>query len=134
MLYISCSLFQVYHVVSPLILFQVYDVIHLLFPISGISCGKPIVPQHGFIIDFTEFTYPNTVTFACDEGYVLTGQSIIRCESNGQWNAATPKCGPSGKSYLHNKLSVCCVSRSYDIIFFLYFVLIVCCGFNSNMV
>ena len=45
----------------------------------------------------TEYTYPNTVTFACDEGYVLTGQSILRCESNGQWSGSSPKCQPSGE-------------------------------------
>ncbi len=32
------------------------------------------------------------------EDYVLTGQSILRCESNGQWSESSPKCSPAGEN------------------------------------
>ena len=70
------------------------------YAFSDIECGRPEVPRHGFLLEGVEYTYPNTVTFACEDGYVLTGHSIIRCESNGLWSEASPKCLPIGKTGL----------------------------------
>ena len=69
------------------------------YAFSDIECGRPEVPRHGFLLEGVEYTYPNTVTFACEDGYVLTGHSIIRCESNGLWSEASPKCLPIGKPW-----------------------------------
>lgn len=65
--------------------------------IAVIDCGRPFVPAHGSIDEVTDFTYPNIVTFTCQQGYVLQGHSIIRCESNGRWSDTSPRCFPKGE-------------------------------------
>ena len=58
---------------------------------AEIACGEPDIPTHGWIAS-TTYTYSNTVTFYCEQGYRLQGLNIIRCESNGLWSGPSPKC------------------------------------------
>ena len=84
-----------------------------VWPISFVPSGRLVIYcciLVNVLQESTEYTYPNTVTFACDEGYVLTGQSILRCESNGQWSGSSPKCQPSGQYNLSVPLTVQSIS------------------------
>ena len=58
-----------------------------------VDCGNPGVTDngqaHGDI-----YTYTSIVTFSCSNGYVLSDNYGIECESNGQWNASIPTCDP----------------------------------------
>jgi len=47
------------------------------------------------------FTYNSTVTFTCDPGYNLTGDSSIICQANGSWSASVPTCPIYGRN-MHN--------------------------------
>uniref|UniRef100_A0A8C5EYS4 E-selectin-like n=1 Tax=Gouania willdenowi TaxID=441366 RepID=A0A8C5EYS4_GOUWI len=40
------------------------------------------------------FTYQSTCTFACNEGYILTGSmtNTLQCEASGSWNSSQPIC------------------------------------------
>lgn len=38
------------------------------------------------------FQVGTEVTVHCSEGYVLSGQSKLRCLSNGNWNDTLPVC------------------------------------------
>lgn len=33
-----------------------------------------------------------TVTFTCDEGLVMHGAAMLRCQHNGKWSNAVPTC------------------------------------------
>ncbi|KAG8187107.1 hypothetical protein JTE90_004853 [Oedothorax gibbosus] len=40
----------------------------------------------------TRFTLGTWISFECNEGYVLAGESKIFCQSSGKWSAKTPRC------------------------------------------
>ena len=37
-------------------------------------------------------TFPNTITFGCDEGFVLKGSNARTCLSNGTWSGEKTFC------------------------------------------
>jgi hypothetical protein len=64
---------------------------------AGISCGNvPSAPSHGSV------TAPSpgagvtgdSVSYACDAGYALTGAATATCQANGSWSAP-PTCAAS---------------------------------------
>ena len=62
---------------------------------SGIpACGDPGEPLHGHRLpdDRTTYSVDATLHFTCQEGYTLSGESIIRCMNNGAWNYQRPSC------------------------------------------
>ncbi|XP_063688938.1 sushi, von Willebrand factor type A, EGF and pentraxin domain-containing protein 1-like isoform X2 [Bolinopsis microptera] len=36
----------------------------------------------------------NTMTFVCNEYYIVKGKSMLTCQDNGEWNAPKPTCEP----------------------------------------
>ncbi|XP_053558647.1 sushi, von Willebrand factor type A, EGF and pentraxin domain-containing protein 1 [Bombina bombina] len=58
---------------------------------QAISCGKPPAPDHGDIVGLN-FTYGETVTFRCNEGYTLVGNEDTLCLANGSWSCGPPSC------------------------------------------
>ncbi|KAL3867863.1 hypothetical protein ACJMK2_040709 [Sinanodonta woodiana] len=55
-----------------------------------ISCGAPLLRDH---LKFSgSFTFGETITFTCDDGYVLAGNSELRCEASGHLSGAVPSC------------------------------------------
>ncbi|CAM5119158.1 unnamed protein product [Natator depressus] len=58
-----------------------------------VKCPEPEVKngkkQSGFGPDYS---YGNTVIFACDSGYTLHGSSSVRCEANNSWVPSLPSC------------------------------------------
>ena len=39
-----------------------------------------------------ETTYPNEVTFDCDDGFIMAGSRIRKCQSNGIWSGDETSC------------------------------------------
>ncbi|XP_067388000.1 LOW QUALITY PROTEIN: membrane cofactor protein-like [Emydura macquarii macquarii] len=58
-----------------------------------VKCQEPDVKngkkQSGFGPDYS---YGNTVIFACDDGYTLNGSSTVKCEANSSWVPSLPTC------------------------------------------
>uniref|UniRef100_A0A7M5WWI0 Uncharacterized protein n=1 Tax=Clytia hemisphaerica TaxID=252671 RepID=A0A7M5WWI0_9CNID len=54
-------------------------------------CEDPGKPTNGTRIG-DDFTVGSSVSFKCDEGFLLEGQSSITCGVNGKWNAQAPTC------------------------------------------
>ena len=58
---------------------------------------SPVV--NGAPVDYSDPTLPrdegSTITFSCDTGYVLTGNSMLMCTSSG-WSGSAPLCTGTG--------------------------------------
>ena len=55
------------------------------------DCGRLPVPMNGsFDGDLT--TYPNKITFSCDEGFNLRGSEVRGCRENGTWSGEQTYC------------------------------------------
>ncbi|XP_030833401.1 neurocan core protein-like [Strongylocentrotus purpuratus] len=58
------------------------------------ACGDPGEPLHGNRLpdDRTTYSVNATLHFSCQEGYTLSGESVLRCMNNGAWNHQRPSC------------------------------------------
>lgn len=59
----------------------------------GIRCPPLTAPDHGNMTG-DDFTFKQTVAFACDEGYLLTGSAVRECKNTGDWDGTPPVCKP----------------------------------------
>ncbi|RMB94706.1 hypothetical protein DUI87_28819 [Hirundo rustica rustica] len=58
---------------------------------AGISCGVPPTLENGFY-SAEDFFAGSTVTYHCNGGYYLLGDSRMLCLDNGSWNSISPSC------------------------------------------
>nr|XP_045229548.1 sushi, von Willebrand factor type A, EGF and pentraxin domain-containing protein 1 [Macaca fascicularis] len=58
---------------------------HLVF------CGEPPAIKDA-VITGSNFTFKNTVTYTCKEGYTLAGPDTIECLANGKWSRSDQQC------------------------------------------
>ncbi|KAM3841743.1 complement receptor type 1-like [Vipera latastei] len=61
------------------------------------SCGHPGEPENGRLIVSGDFLFGSTLSYICEEGYVLIGQSSIQCvlhEKKVKWTGSLPECQP----------------------------------------
>uniref|UniRef100_A0A8D0GC18 Sushi, von Willebrand factor type A, EGF and pentraxin domain containing 1 n=1 Tax=Sphenodon punctatus TaxID=8508 RepID=A0A8D0GC18_SPHPU len=56
-----------------------------------ISCGVPPTLENGFY-SAEDFFAGSTVTYQCNNGYYLLGDSRMFCTDNGSWNGISPSC------------------------------------------
>ena len=54
-------------------------------------------------------TVGHTVTYMCNSGYKLMGNSTRTCQSNGQWSGSQPSC--ARELAVHVTIRVSCISR-----------------------
>ena len=41
---------------------------------------------------FSGTTFNSRATYTCDRGFVLSGQSVRTCQSDGEWSGRAPEC------------------------------------------
>ncbi|KAG8455052.1 hypothetical protein GDO86_001318 [Hymenochirus boettgeri] len=58
---------------------------------QAVSCGRPTAPSNGDVVG-SNFTFGETVSFRCNEGYTLIGNEETMCLSNGSWSHKQPSC------------------------------------------
>ncbi|XP_060618494.2 sushi, von Willebrand factor type A, EGF and pentraxin domain-containing protein 1 isoform X2 [Anolis sagrei] len=58
-----------------------------------IECSKPKEIQNGRY-SYTDLHYRQTVTYSCERGFQLEGQSVLRCLESREWDAEVPSCRP----------------------------------------
>ncbi|XP_056449810.1 complement receptor type 1-like isoform X2 [Gadus chalcogrammus] len=60
---------------------------------KDVECPRPNVPHSSLSGSWRPpFRYRASMTFSCDPGYVLEGQSSVSCSLEGRWTPALPQC------------------------------------------
>uniref|UniRef100_A0A182MZZ5 Sushi domain-containing protein n=1 Tax=Anopheles dirus TaxID=7168 RepID=A0A182MZZ5_9DIPT len=56
-----------------------------------IRCGTVDAPLNGHVT-LSKTSYGGEARFSCDEGFLVTGDDILRCTAQGTWSAQAPEC------------------------------------------
>ena len=59
--------------------------------LSAIQCELPRNPQNGRAV-YASVSYNSLISYECNYGYMLIGDSVRRCEKDKQWTGAEPHC------------------------------------------
>lgn len=59
--------------------------------VSAKNCGPLRAPVNGSTIG-NQFTFPNKISFQCDEGFILKGSGLRQCQANGVWTGNNTFC------------------------------------------
>lgn len=58
-----------------------------------ISCPQPVPIVHGaYTADTAKYSYGSKLTFTCNGGYEIKGESVLTCKSDGNWSHPQPVC------------------------------------------
>ncbi|XP_031645143.1 LOW QUALITY PROTEIN: CUB and sushi domain-containing protein 1 [Oncorhynchus kisutch] len=60
---------------------------------KAIVCTAPPPIPNGQVVG-TDFTWGNSVSYACNQGYQLSLPTMITCQGNGTWIGEKPQCFP----------------------------------------
>ena len=66
-------------------------VIHFLIIIPAIQCEVPRNPLNGRAV-YASVSYNSLISYECNYGYMLIGDSVRRCERNKEWTGTEPHC------------------------------------------
>ena len=70
----------------------------------AVSCGPaPKAPTNGQQ-NISSTTFGSTVTYTCNRGYTLQGNSIRTCMANGRWSGRPPTCSGTLVLYICNQM------------------------------
>ena len=58
---------------------------------SHMDCNDPGIPDNGQR-QSSNFSYGASISYTCNIGYEISGNSIIECEVEGKWNGTIPTC------------------------------------------
>lgn len=64
---------------------------NVVFVMTAKDCGVLASPMNGSSVG-SKTTYPNKITFSCDEGFTLKGSISRTCLSNGSWSGVQTVC------------------------------------------
>ncbi|XP_078494241.1 sushi, von Willebrand factor type A, EGF and pentraxin domain-containing protein 1-like isoform X2 [Ciona intestinalis] len=60
-----------------------------------VTCQTPVGPSDGSFTPTQQPFFVNSeVTFICDDGFILSGESVITCQDSGLWSDPEPTCDP----------------------------------------
>ena len=60
--------------------------------LTAVDCNTLPKLLNGKVSHTGRTTFEQTATYSCDRGYNLVGDSIRRCQDNGQWSGREPTC------------------------------------------
>ncbi|KAI8485001.1 hypothetical protein Bbelb_372470 [Branchiostoma belcheri] len=61
---------------------------------TRVQCPARAAPANGAVSPTGAVSYPNSVTFTCNSGYVRTGAASATCQADGTWSDPVPTCNP----------------------------------------
>ncbi|XP_078666466.1 uncharacterized protein LOC144908605 isoform X2 [Branchiostoma floridae x Branchiostoma belcheri] len=61
---------------------------------TPVQCPARAAPANGAVSPTGAVSYPNSVTFTCNQGYVLNGTADTTCQTDGTWSNPVPTCTP----------------------------------------
>ena len=61
-------------------------------PAIAKDCGPLQIPINGSVLGLYLTTFPNSLTFACDPGFILKGSRVRHCEANAVWSGNKTFC------------------------------------------
>ena len=72
--------------------------------VSEVLCPPPQIPR-GQISSGQrdQYSYNDTVVFACMFGFTMKGSRAVRCNAQGTWEPSVPVCEKGGYSNVQNK-------------------------------
>lgn len=56
-----------------------------------ITCEEPDVPTGSFVVGY-DFNIHSSIEYNCEVGYILKGEAIHVCTTEGEWSGTTPIC------------------------------------------
>lgn len=56
------------------------------------DCGIVKIPLDGSIVGPNRTTFPNSLTFTCDRGFLLKGSRVRQCQANATWSGSETYC------------------------------------------
>jgi hypothetical protein len=59
--------------------------------ILAVSCPVPVNPPFGRVM-FNSMTYNSLISYECNYGYTIIGETVRRCERNKVWTGLQPIC------------------------------------------
>lgn len=71
--------------------------------VSANDCGQLLIPQNGSMFG-NMTTFPNKVTFACDDGFIIKGSKVRQCQANRTWTGSDTFC--DGKERIRDGISI----------------------------
>ena len=63
--------------------------------VTAVDCGALPTPSNGSS-EGKNTTFPNTITFKCDEGFDLIGSDSRKCMADKNWSGVMPVCKGKG--------------------------------------
>jgi len=64
----------------------------LFFPPLAKDCSYLQIPVNGSLVGLYLTTFPNSLTFACDPGFILKGSRVRHCEADAVWSGNETFC------------------------------------------
>ena len=74
------------------------------------DCSTLSSPANGQVNHTAGTTFGQTVTYSCDTGYNLVGDSTHTCQANGMWSGSEPTC--QGRLLLEPVCYVCTCTQT----------------------
>ena len=75
---------------------------------TAVDCGTLINPAKGQVNHTAGTTFRQTVTYTCNTGYILVGESTHMCQATGEWSGIAPTCQ---RMFLLPFLALCAIGR-----------------------
>ena len=57
----------------------------------AVDCGFLPSPQNGSKSG-EDTTFPHSIEFGCDEGFIISGSALRKCLANGKWSGQETLC------------------------------------------
>ena len=105
----------------------------LFISYSARDCGPLPIPRNGSSVG-KNTTFPNSIVFDCDDGFILLGSNIRNCQANGTWSGNQAFCEGEYRSILFHMLQLLFVVRLLQLFVEFFCIFCFASGFSNVQV